>query len=121
MKTAHMVASGSYSDYQVLAVFLDGDLAQRWADAYNSERESLYRDDAEVEEITLFEVGDALPRRVTYWNADDKSEWEITYVQAPSVDQPPIVEPMGKRTLARNYPTREAARAAVDGALTAQS
>jgi len=121
-KTLWMVTTGSYSDYTPLVVARTRDDAQRWADTYNAERESQYRDEAEIEEIELYEPGDPLPRRITLWNGDERHIWPVTQVTATPVEdfKPRVDAPTqfaGRRVFVQNFPTEEAARVARDEAL----
>lgn len=118
--TAWLVSVGDYSDYRVLAVALTEAEAQAWADAYNSARESLYRDEAIVEDAVLYRDGDPLPRLIPQWNADVRSEWRATYDPIAYPGEPRIQYNPGMHggSLAVDYPTREEARAAADAANT---
>lgn len=112
-KVMWLVTTGSYSDYTVLAVAPTEAEAQRYADAYNAARESTYRDDAEVEEVDLYEDGDPLPQSVTLYNGEPGRSWPVTQITAyperlvPSVRMGPV------KPFAQNYPSPEAVQAAL--------
>jgi hypothetical protein len=122
-RTAWLVTTGSYSDYTVIAVTLTQADAQAYAAAYNAERESAYRDDAEVEEVELWRDGEPLPRRITLWNGDERSTWPITFVTtSPEEFQPKVDAATGlanRRVFVQNFPSEEAARTAAAEALKA--
>lgn len=124
-RTAWLVTTGSYSDYQVLAVTPTEADAHAYAAAYNAERESAYRDDAEAEEVELWRDGDPLPRRITLWNGDDTQTWSITYVTTTPESYKPRVDTQlhlpNRRVFVQHFPTQEAARKAADDALAGLS
>lgn len=107
-KRMWMVSTGSYSDYTVHAVARTEAEAQRWADAYNAARESLYRDEAEVEEVEFYEEGDPLPQSVTLYNGEPGRSWPVRQITTDAASLTPRVTNYGVRPFAQNHPSPEA-------------